>query len=268
MIQNIPLGAFVFGSVLLLLSIIGGNFKIFGAEIPVTIGRIGRLISGIIGTLFILVALMFSLSLTTTNNIMNMLLDYKTKKIVDDLAIHFKQSRAKLQDIGIVDFSIAEKDIKDLDLNNGHALYFNGEIVRIKDTTHFTPKGCIKIPLSEDFDLDKYQNNFYRYLNNAASFSKNKIEGVGADICYDRTNGYCLERIAWIHHLLANDLYEVAKVSSDPKIKRARLEKAYEHAEAALEYQAPDSRTTGFDNCIPTRKLIKNISDELRLLKD
>jgi hypothetical protein len=240
MISNIAIGAFVFGAVLLLISLLGGKFKIFGAEIPGTVGRIGRFIAGAAGVFFILVALIVSLPLKTANLIAVNLLDYKTRKIVDDLAVHFN-----------------------LPPENGHALYFSGEVKRIKDIKHFTSKGCIRTPFTEGFNLDGFHNDMYRYLNIAASLPKNKIGGVGSTICYERVNGYCLERIAWINHLLANDLYAEALASSDPKTKHATLEKALEHAKAAFEYQPPNERTPGFNQCTPTKKLINDISDAL-----
>ena len=52
--QTVTIGAFVLGSVLILIAILGGRFKIFGAEISGTTGRIGRIVSGIAGTILVL----------------------------------------------------------------------------------------------------------------------------------------------------------------------------------------------------------------------
>jgi hypothetical protein len=40
--ENLAIGAFVLGSVLLLVSLLSGGFKLFGAEVSGTTGRIGR----------------------------------------------------------------------------------------------------------------------------------------------------------------------------------------------------------------------------------
>ncbi len=58
--QSITIAAFVFGAVLLLISIVGGNFKIFAAEVSGTTGRFGRLFSGATGIILIIVGLVGS----------------------------------------------------------------------------------------------------------------------------------------------------------------------------------------------------------------
>jgi hypothetical protein len=55
--QNITIAAFTFGAVLLLIALIGGGFKIFGAEIPRKVPRVGRWVAGIIGTVLIIIGL-------------------------------------------------------------------------------------------------------------------------------------------------------------------------------------------------------------------
>lgn len=50
---NVSIAAFVLGAVLLLISLIGGRFKIFGVEISKTAGRFSRIISGILGLLLV-----------------------------------------------------------------------------------------------------------------------------------------------------------------------------------------------------------------------
>jgi len=56
---NITLAAFVFGAVLLLIGLVGGKFKIFGAEVSGTAGRAGRWFATTAGTLLVLVGLFF-----------------------------------------------------------------------------------------------------------------------------------------------------------------------------------------------------------------
>jgi hypothetical protein len=55
--QSITIAAFVFGAVLLLIAIIGGRFKIFGAEIPEVAGRKVRIVAAVAGVVFIAIGL-------------------------------------------------------------------------------------------------------------------------------------------------------------------------------------------------------------------
>ena len=54
--ESLSIAAFVFGAVLLLIAFVGGNFKIFGAELSRTAGPVIRVISGVLGLVFVLVA--------------------------------------------------------------------------------------------------------------------------------------------------------------------------------------------------------------------
>lgn len=58
--SSIQIAAFIFGSVLLLLALVGGNIKIFGAEIPDRASKPIRIFSGILGMLFIGIGLLAS----------------------------------------------------------------------------------------------------------------------------------------------------------------------------------------------------------------
>jgi hypothetical protein len=51
--QTITIAAFVLGSVLILIALVGGGFKIFGAEVSGTAGRVGRAVAGIAGAIFL-----------------------------------------------------------------------------------------------------------------------------------------------------------------------------------------------------------------------
>jgi cytochrome c-type biogenesis protein CcmH/NrfG len=57
---TIPIAAFVLGAVLLLIAIVGGRFKIFGAEISGVAGRTGRIVAGLAGGLLISFGLLTS----------------------------------------------------------------------------------------------------------------------------------------------------------------------------------------------------------------
>jgi hypothetical protein len=55
--QTITVAAFVFGAVLLLIALLGGRFKIFGAEVSEAVGRTGRIVAAVAGIVFICIGL-------------------------------------------------------------------------------------------------------------------------------------------------------------------------------------------------------------------
>lgn len=55
--QSISIAAFVFGAVLLLIALLKGGFKIFGAEVAANAGKGARVIAGIVGVVFLLIGL-------------------------------------------------------------------------------------------------------------------------------------------------------------------------------------------------------------------
>jgi hypothetical protein len=59
--QGIPIAAFVFSAVLPLIAVLGGKFKIFGAEISGTGGRTGPSFAAVLGTALIVVGLIVAL---------------------------------------------------------------------------------------------------------------------------------------------------------------------------------------------------------------
>jgi len=62
--QSITIAAFVFGAVLLLIALLGGGFKIFGAEVSGKAGAFGRPVAGITGMVLLLLGLFGSGSLS------------------------------------------------------------------------------------------------------------------------------------------------------------------------------------------------------------
>jgi hypothetical protein len=58
---SITIAAFVLGAVLLLIAILRGGFKIFGAEVNGTAGRFGRIFAGLLGVILIGIGLFSSL---------------------------------------------------------------------------------------------------------------------------------------------------------------------------------------------------------------
>ncbi len=59
--QSIPIAAFAFGAVLLLIALLGGKFKLFGAEVSGTAGRAGRSVAAILGIALIVIGLVIAL---------------------------------------------------------------------------------------------------------------------------------------------------------------------------------------------------------------
>ena len=55
--QSITIAAFVFGAVLLLIALLGGGFKIFGAEVSGKAGAFGRPVAGVAGVILVLLGL-------------------------------------------------------------------------------------------------------------------------------------------------------------------------------------------------------------------
>lgn len=55
--QSISIAAFVFGAVLLLIALLGGGFKIFGAEMPGKAGGVARAVAAFGGVIFLLVGI-------------------------------------------------------------------------------------------------------------------------------------------------------------------------------------------------------------------
>jgi len=56
--EDLKIGAFVFGAILVLIALLGGNFKLFGAEVAATISnRFLRFVAFALGTTFLVVAM-------------------------------------------------------------------------------------------------------------------------------------------------------------------------------------------------------------------
>src|SRR5512145_2499266 len=51
--ENLPLALVIVGAILLLIALLGGQFKLFGAEVPGRVGRASRWMSGLAGVVLI-----------------------------------------------------------------------------------------------------------------------------------------------------------------------------------------------------------------------
>jgi hypothetical protein len=85
-----------------------------------------------------------------------------------------------------------------LDEENGHVLYYRGEVNRV---------------LKDRIAMRGY---LWNYLQGADHHNAEAFDGDAAK-CYSRTSGYCKERTAWVNHLIANDYYDEAQGLGDGK---------------------------------------------------
>lgn len=192
----------------------------------------------------------------------------RLQQSVKDLRDQFREAVEALPRSGPGGFTEVDKDvgvILELDPKNGHGLYFSGEAKRIKNQSLFTSKSCV-IPegLADNRGaLDAYESDFYRYLDIEKSLPESETGGdYSAETCYARASGYCPQRTAWINHLLANDLYREAALSTDPAIKAEQLRRALSFAETAAQLYR-DGQQPGFEQCTPTVALIDAVKQEV-----
>lgn len=189
---------------------------------------------------------------------------WRMTHLAADLQARFAEVReAELQnrkpDPGPVQAAIHK--LLELDPANGHALYFSGELSRLLHQELFTPKGCLRPDsAAEGADLSPYENDFYRYLDNARSLPAAETGGdTGVGICYARRSGYCPQRTAWVDHLLSLDLLGQAAASADPAVRKEKLTESLSHAQEALKLYPPH----GFDQCLPTEAVIAKVTAAL-----
>jgi hypothetical protein len=99
--------------------------------------------------------------------------------------------------------------ILEIDPDNGHGLYYAGEAYR-----HFG-------------DWDNMRDMFQKFLS-AAAGSPDSLTGAAHD-CYDRPDGFCKERLAYVNHLMALDsLGSAANASDGSKIDTLHSTFAFE----------------------------------------
>jgi TIR domain-containing protein len=187
--------------------------------------------------------------------------------LASELRTAFARARDNLERNGSADFSRAEaliEALKSIDQHNGHAWYFAGESKRIQNRASFTPKGCFRGSVAGQIEsLETYQQDFYRYLEEAQSLPAIETGGdTSSEICYRRPKGYCVQRTAWIYHLLANDFYARAMAQSDRRHRLNDLTRAGEVLVEARKYRRPEGGE-GFDQCIPTTILAEKIAETL-----
>lgn len=197
-----------------------------------------------------------------------------TLRLARQLRDDFLRAREILQKSGVADFSRAEEAIRSLrklDDQNGYGWYFDGEIKRINNNDRFTVKSCPKkLPIGEPVSLDTYRQDFYIYLEIERTLPASETGGdPGSEICYRQPKGYCVQRAAWINHLIANDFYEEAIAATHPADGATKLERAKEHARKARKYYREEGgkRREGFEQCTDTIALQGKIDERLKALR-
>jgi hypothetical protein len=205
--------------------------------------------------------------LTFLKNTADLLVNRKIRRTVSDLRQQYRDADNQLSLVEAGNFSSAERDIKDilkLDPVNGHGLYFSGEVQRVSSPESlFTPKSCVLLDNLAKYSgtLDVYENAFLRYLDIEKSLQDEESkEDFNSETCYKHTSGYCGQRTAWINHLLANDLYAKATLSTDRATKKDLLQRALKYADASKKYR-DENGTPGFIQCTPTAALISKINE-------
>ena len=135
---------------------------------------------------------------------------------------------------------------------NGTALYFEGEVARIKG------------------DRENMRGIFKRYLANAEDIPASQ-RGKATVNYQINADGYFGERTAWIMHMLANDFYSESLEVKDARIKRDNLEVALSYASKSFELCKSIGITNGFEatKSLRSTKDVRDLSQAgLNALKD
>jgi conflict system STAND superfamily ATPase len=182
----------------------------------------------------------------------------ETFAVVSQIALEeFVQKRSRPQDLARAQqLAVA---LKRLNSQYGTGWYYDGQIKRARDTEHFTAGGCFKgWPNGESGSLAPYQDDFFRYLEMAKQQPAAAIgNDMSANTCYQNPAGFCLQRIHWTEHLLANDFYQQAQeLSGTDRLQALRAARRF--AAAARGFADP-AGLGGFVQCIPTMVLLDRI---------
>lgn len=157
------------------------------------------------------------------------------------------RQRLNLQDFDCV-LNLATV-LLEVDQNNGHGLYFSGEVWRAEAKRNL---------IQADISRGKMRSFFFRYLDYEPNLTPSDRDG-NADVCYERENGYCAERTAWINHLMAYDFYQQAQAT-------AKKENKIHYLQRAMKFVKNDLKFGGFDQIIPSPTLKHDIQEELESL--
>lgn len=137
------------------------------------------------------------------------------------------------------------KFLLQIDPRSGHAFYFTGEVKRWKGKR------------------DESHTDFFRYLDIEARLPEKERGGdKEAEVCYERPGGYCMQRTAWICHLLANDFYEKGVQENDEDKKRDVFRIARNYVKCVRE-KFPNGFSGPLQH-IPTAELERKLQKALR----
>ena len=167
------------------------------------------------------------------------------KSVVIKFSARTMREKFRVQDFDCV--SGLANVLLEVDQDNGHGLYFSGEVWRVK---------AKKYPKSEKFSRARMREHFFRYLDNESHLTLSERDG-DSTVCYQREKGYCAERTAWINHLMAVDYYQEAQDTVDKETKVQRLQRALKFVKNDLQYG-------GFDQILPSTVLKRKIQEELQ----
>jgi hypothetical protein len=171
------------------------------------------------------------------------------KQMRNDLAKAGPSANAAVAAAALDRIEATAAQILNVESDNGHGLYFQGEIFRIKG------------------DAVRFRGQFRRFLSVAAVKSPPSFTNHSdAEACYADPAGFCAERIAWVSHLLANDYLRDALSENDPGQKKSNLRAALDDARKAIEVRGKPFEQTSKAN-IATDVVIDQAEAELAGMK-
>jgi hypothetical protein len=131
-----------------------------------------------------------------------------------------------------------------LDPENGHAIYYAGEINRYEGH-------CLR---SKD--------QFVRYLDVSDTLPESEKGGdISQSICYARARGYCRQRAGWIQYLLAHRIYWEALQEQSAVVRKEKLKQALAQLNDSEKSFSPST----FSSLIPTAALKFTLGEQIRL---
>lgn len=179
---------------------------------------------------------------------------------LDELRNAFFDVRLKLEKAKQADFAALEAAfgvVKSLDPHNLNILYYEAEIARIKDSADFTTHDCLILGERPAIESEKLEHElFFRYLDRARPLIANLTpKTMDADACYESETGVCLQRFAWVNHVLANDFYQLGLHAAEKVVAYGFFQRAAKHAAAAKDYRPSPNGPVGFAQCTDTLTL-------------
>jgi hypothetical protein len=192
------------------------------------------------------------------------LLSGRTPQDIDNLAVHLQGyyknkfiQRDFLDIIYVSDTFLLQRP------DDGGSLYYEGESYRVLANQASNAKLA-------DLYRSEMVGRFQNYIASADQFPESS-SGVAAE-CYKRPSGYCQERLAWVHHELANYFYGQASQKQGP----ARADELYEsfshlRDEIGVRKQGFDSNGGMIATCTLLRDIrgaLKSLGQDTRAVSD